>query len=88
MSSEVHYALHFNFSISNNSPQLDTKESSYPIKAVLVRIFQLSIARHRNFSCWIFGRLLSHFTFLLYQKKQVSVGSGIYWVIWIRIFYV
>lgn len=51
MSSEVHYALHSNFSISDNSTLLDTKESSYPVKAVLMRIFQLSIARHRNFSC-------------------------------------
>lgn len=62
-----------NFSISDNGTLLDSKQNSYPVKAVLMRIFQLSIASHRNFCCWVFGRLLSHCTFLQYMKKQVSI---------------
>lgn len=49
MSSEACYASNCNFSISDNRTMADSKENSDPVKAVFMRIFQLSIASHRNF---------------------------------------
>lgn len=49
MSSEDCYASNCNVNISSNGTMADSKENSDPVKAVLMRIFQLSIASHRNF---------------------------------------